>query len=63
MPSPKNPHLKSHKIDFPKEFLDRIRVVATEEDENISSLIRKVIGNYVGWDGPVRNITNYEPKK
>ncbi|WP_319524326.1 hypothetical protein [uncultured Desulfosarcina sp.] len=61
MPSPKNPHLSAHKIDFPNALLIRIKEIALKEDENVSSLIRRVMAEYVGWEGPVRNITNYVP--
>ena len=63
MPSLKNSNLKTHKIDFPGELLDLIRDRAIKEDENISSLIRKIMANYVGWEGPVRNLKDYTPDK
>ncbi|MBP6529151.1 MAG: hypothetical protein KA260_03450 [Burkholderiales bacterium] len=58
-----NQHLKTHKLEFPEELLEIIRQVAIAEDENISSLIRKVMAEYVGWHGPVRNIKDYSPSK
>ena len=61
MPSPKNEHLKAHKIDFPAELLELIRDAAAKEDENISSLIRRIMADYVGWDGPTRIVANYTP--
>lgn len=63
MPSPKNPFLKAHKIDFPIELLESLRRTAADEDENVSSLILRVMADYVAWDGPVRNVTNYKPQK
>ncbi len=63
MPNSKNPYLQSHKIDFPIELSKKIQKVCDKEDENISSLIRKVMANYVGWEGPTRNIKNYRPSK
>ncbi len=62
MSSPHNEHLKSHKIDFPQEFLEMIREKSIEDDENISSLIRRVMAAYVGWSGPVRNVKDYNPE-
>ena len=52
-------HLQAHKIKFPIELLSRIREAAAKEGENVSSLIRKIIVDYVGWEGPVRNNNNY----
>jgi len=63
MPNSKNPYWQSHKIDFPIELSKRIQNVCDKEDENISSLIIKVIADYVGWEGPIRNIKNYGPSK
>lgn len=60
--SPKNPHLAaSSKIDWPRELLERVQQQASDEDENVSSLIRKVMAAYVGWSGPTRNIKDYRP--
>lgn len=61
MPIPRNPHLRQHKIDFPKELLELLQAKALQEDENVSSLIRTVMANYVGWTGPVRAIKDYTP--
>lgn len=62
MPNPKNKHLSAHQIVFPNELLQKIREAAKREDENISSLIRRVMADYVGWEGPTRNMTDYNPE-
>ena len=58
---PQMVHLKTHKIDFPAPLLDAIKAKAAAEDENVSSLIRRVMAAYVEWQGPVRNIKDYKP--
>ena len=60
-PMNQNPHLKTHKIDFPAPLLDAIKAKAAAEDENVSSLIRRVMAVYVEWQGPVRNVKDYKP--
>lgn len=43
-------------MDWPSELLEMVKAKATEEDENVSALIRRVMAEYVGYDGPTRNI-------
>lgn len=50
---------RTGKIDWPQDLLAAVKAKAVEEDENLSSLIRKVMAAYVGWEGPTRNIRNY----
>lgn len=63
MPVSSNPHLKQHKIDIPAPLLDAIKAKAATEDENVSSLIRRVMAEYVGWQGQVRNVRDYAPSE
>jgi hypothetical protein len=54
---PASPGLaRTSAIDWPEELLNMVRKRAAEEDENLSSLIRKVMAQYVGYKGPTRNI-------
>ncbi|HGY1519333.1 TPA: hypothetical protein ACNVL8_004620 [Escherichia coli] len=60
--TPKNPHLAAtSKMDWPRELLAEVQARAQAEDENVSSLIRKVMAAYVGWTGPTRHIKDYDP--
>ena len=61
MPKPAtNPNLsKTSSMDWPHELLEAVKAKARDEDENVSSLIRRVMAEYVGWLGPTRNITGY----
>ena len=58
-----NPHLKTHRIEFPEQFLEMIRKKAEAEDEFICCLIRRVMAEYVGWTGPIRIVKGYEPSQ
>lgn len=49
--------LKTHKLQLPDSLLESIRDRAKSEDENISSLIRRVMADYVGWQGQTRQVT------
>ena len=61
MPKPAtNPSLsRTSSMDWPHELLEAVKNKARDEDENVSSLIRRVMAEYVGWSGPTRNITGY----
>ena len=56
-----NPHLKTHTIEFPAPLLEALEAKAAAKDENASSLIRRVMADYVGWQGPVRTVKDYAP--
>lgn len=59
----KNKHLQSTTpIEWPIELLKLVKQKAKDEDENTSSLIRRVMADYVGWKGKTRNMNGYSPE-
>jgi hypothetical protein len=51
-----DPDLKTIKLMLPTPLLEAIQAKAAEEDENVSSLIRRVVAQYCGWNGQTRII-------
>ncbi len=48
--------IKTHKLQLQESLLEAIQNKANSEDENTSSLIRRVMADYVGWVGNPKDV-------